>query len=264
MALFTDRFTVEIADLLAYESDLQAVASAAGIDLQTKLQIAQTEVGAQIEASSRRPGNVFYAGNAGWQSTGAEASLPRFELPQVIVTPPLKLWLTFQALTLVFRDAHTRKANDKYLPKWREYKELAKWASELLFQTGVGLTAAPIPRAEQPEVGFAPSSLAGMALYVRVAWTRGTEEGAGSLERAVRTTSNQALRLTPAEGPQPATGWNVYLGRRRGEALLQNDGPLEVGEAWTMPESGLAAGREIGDGQRPDLFRTAPRYLQRG
>ncbi len=264
MALFTDGFAAEIADLLAYESDLQAVASAAGIDLSTKLQIAQTEVGAQIEASSRRPGNVFYAGNAGWQSTGAEASLPRFELPQVIVTPPLKLWLTFQALTLVFRDAHTRKANDKYLPKWREYKELAKWASELLFQTGVGLTATPISRAQQPDVGFAASGLAGMALYMRITWARGDEESAGSLERAVRTTSSQALRLTPPPAPAAATGWNVYLGRRKGEALLQTEQALGVTDVWTMPESGLAMGRELGDGQRPDLFRTAPRYLQRG
>jgi len=265
MALFTDGFAAGLEDLLGYEADLQAVASAAGLDLNTKLKLAQTEVGAQIEASSRRPGNVFYGGNAGWQSTGAEVSLPRFDTAQVVVTPPLRLWLIFQALALVFRDAHTRKANDKYLPKWREYKELAKWASELLFQTGVGLTATPIPRAPQPEVGFADSNLAGLAAFIRIAWTRGaSEEGAGSLEKAVRTMSGQALEITPPAPPTVATGWNVYIGRRKGEALLQNEQPLELGQVWTMPETGFVAGREIGDGQAPDMFRTAPRYWQRG
>lgn len=265
MALFTDGFAADLDDLLGYESDLQAVAAAAGIDLNTKLKLAQTEVGAQLEASSRRPGNVFYGGNAGWQSTGAEVSLPRFDPAQVVVTPPLRLWLIFQTLALVYRDAHTRKANDRYLPKWREYKELAKWASELLFQTGVGLTATPVPRAQQPEIDFAASSLAGLAAFVRMTWTRGeVEESAGSVEKAMRTVAGQALQVTPPTAPAGATGWNVYIGRKKGEALLQNDQPLGLTEVWTMPESGYVVGREIGDGQAADLFRTAPRYLQRG
>ena len=187
MALFNDGFAAEISDLLAYESDLHEVASAAGIDLTTKLRLAQTEVGAQLGASSRRPGNVFYGGDAGWQSTGAEASLPRFDLSQVVVTPPLRLWLIFQALALTFRDAQTRKANDKYLPKWREYKELAKWAADLLFQTGVGLAATPIPRAAPPEIGATGAALPAVTAFVRIAWVRGREEGAGSVERAART-----------------------------------------------------------------------------
>ncbi len=265
MALFTDGFAATVDDLLGYEADLQAVASAAGLDLNTKLRLAEVEVGAQIEASSRRPGNVFYGGNAGWLSTGGEVSLPRFDTAQVVVTPPLRLWLIFQSLALVYRDAHTRKANDKYLPKWREYKELAKWASDLLFQTGVGLTATPIPRAQQPEVEFEDSSLTGLAAFIRITWTRGeSEEGAGSLEKAVRTVSGQALKITPPTAQAAATGWNVYIGRRKGEALRQNEQPLELGQPWTMPDTGFVAGDEIGDGQAPDMFRTAPRYLQRG
>lgn len=265
MALFTDGFAASLDDLLGYESDLQAVSSAAGIDLNTKLKLAQTEVGAQLEASSRRPGNVFYAGNAGWQSTGAEVSLPRFDPAQIVITPPLRLWLIFQTLALVYRDAHTRKANDKYLPKWREYRDLAKWASELLFQTGVGLTATPIARAERPEIGFATSSLAGLAAFVRITWTRGdVDESAGSMEKAVRTVSGQALQVTPPPAPPGATGWNVYVGRKKGEALLQNEEPLGLTDVWTMPESGFHIGSEIGDGQAPDFYRSAPRYLQRG
>ncbi|MBI1356544.1 MAG: hypothetical protein GC160_19555 [Acidobacteria bacterium] len=264
MALFNDGFAADIADLLAYESDLQDVATTAGIDLSTKLRLAQTEVGAQIAASSRRPGNVFYGGDAGWQSTGGEASLPRFDLSQVIVTPPLRLWLIFQALALTFRDAQTRKENDKYLPKWREYRELAKWAADLLFQTGVGLSATPIPRPDQPDVSSAASTLPAMAAFVRITWTRGADESAGSLEKAVRTGAGQAIELTAPNSPAGVTGWNVYVGRKKGEALLQTEQALEVGTPWTMPESGIALGKEIGEGQAPDLYRTAPRYLQRG
>ena len=64
----------------------------------------------------------------------AETNPSRFELSQVVVTPPLKLFHTFQTLGIVYRDAYNRKLNHKYLPKWREYKELARWASRKVEQ----------------------------------------------------------------------------------------------------------------------------------
>ncbi len=264
MALFTDGSVSEMRDLLAYESDLLDLATAEGIDVSSKLLLAQTEVGAQLEASSRRPGNVFFAAGAGWQSTGSDVSLPRFDLSQVVVTPPLKLWHTFRTLALFFSDAQTRKENDKYQPRTRQYDELSKWAGELLFQTGIGLTATPVPRAGEPTLGAAAASLPAMSLYVRITWMRGDEEGAGSPERASQTTANQALTVTPPAAPAGVTGWRVYLGERRGEALRQADDPLPLDSAWTMPAGGFVQGAEIGSGQAPDLFRTAPRFLQRG
>ncbi len=264
MALLTDGLVSELGDLLAYESDLQDLATAEGISISSKLLLAQTEVSAQLEASSRRPGNVFFAAGSGWRSTGSEISLPRFDLDQVVVTPPLKLWHTFRTLALFFSDAQTRKENDKYLPRARQYSELAKWAGELLFQTGVGLTATPIPRAKQPALNIEAAALPAMALYVRIAWVRGDEEGAGSPERATQTGANQALKVTPPAAPEGVTGWHVYLGERRGEALRQSESPLALGSSWTMPAGGLSQGAEIGGGQTAELFRTAPRFLQRG
>ena len=266
MALFTDEMVSSIGDLLAYEADLLEVASAAGIDLGVKIRLAQAEVGAQIEASTRRPGNVFYVDGAGWRSTGGDAALARIELGQVVVTPPLKMWHAYQSLALVFRDAHTRRLNDKYQPKWREYRELAKWAAELLWQTGVGLVARPIPRAPEPELATVGSTLGPLSLFVRTTWVRADgAEGAGSAERALKTQTNQALRAT-ASGASPAgvTGWNLYVGQSKGQAWRQNETPLPLGASWTMPETGPAAGPALGDGQRPEVFRTAPRYLQRG
>jgi hypothetical protein len=265
MALFTDGLVSELPDLLGYEADLLDVASALKVELGVKLQLAQTEVGAQLEATSRRPGNVFLAKGAGWQSTGGEASVPRFNLNQVVVTPPLKLWHTFQTLTLFYRDAQARKVDDKYLPKWREYKELAKWASDLLFQTGVGLTMSPVPRAEQPVIGFAAATLPAMSLYVRTTWVgHDGAEGAGSKERAVQTAANQALKLTMASAPASASGWHVYIGQAQGEALRQTDDPLGLGAEWVMPSGGVTEGPELGDGQPAEMYRTAPKFLQRG
>ena len=116
MALFTDQSVSEISDLIAYEANLPEISSAEGIDLETKIRLAQTELLAHLEAASQRPGNVYFAQGAGWQSTGGEANLSRFALNQVVVTPPLKLWHTFQALAIIYRDAYNRKLNDKYLP----------------------------------------------------------------------------------------------------------------------------------------------------
>ena len=42
-----------------------------------------------MEAASRSPGNIYFANGVGWQSSGAESNPSRFELSQVVVTPPL-------------------------------------------------------------------------------------------------------------------------------------------------------------------------------
>ncbi len=266
MALFTDGAVATVEDLVGYEADILEVGSAAGIDLKVKLELAHGEVGAQLTASSRRPGNVYQAGRGGWQTTGGEAGVSRFDVDQVVVTPPLKLWATFQALVLFFRDAHTRRANDKYLAKWREYREMAKWASELLMQTGVGLVGSPVPRPQQPILDTVGSAgLGPLALFVRMSWVSDAGvESAGSLEKVFKTLNAQALRVAPEAAPAGIAGWNVYIGLSSGEALRQNSAALNLGEAWVMPETGVASGAAIGDGQAADMFLTAPRYLQRG
>ena len=265
MALFTDGAVATVEDLAGYEADVQEVGSAAGIDLKVKLELAHQEVGAQLTASSRRPGNVYQAGAGGWQTTGGEAGVSRFDVGQVVVTPPLKLWTTFQALVLFFRDAHTRRANDKYLAKWREYREMTKWASELLMQSGIGLVTRPVPRPQEPALDTAGSGLGPLSLFVRMTWvTADGAESAGSLEKAFKTKNAEALRVTPGPAPEGVTGWNVYAGQARGEALRQNVDVIDLGEAWVMPETGVENGAPIGDGQPADMFLTAPRYLQRG
>jgi len=241
MALYTDGAVATVEDLAGYEADIQEVGSAAGIDLKVKLELAHQEVGAQLTASSRRPGNVYQAGSGGWLTTGGETGVSRFDVSQVVVTPPLKLWSIFQTLVLFFRDAHTRRANDKYLAKWREYREMAKWAAELLMQTGIGLVANPVPRPGEPSLDAAGSILGPLSLFVRVSWVRADgAESAGSLEKVFKTQNAQALRVTPPPAPEGVNGWNVYVGKSRGEALLQNGAVLSLGGACRRAASRTA------------------------
>jgi hypothetical protein len=265
MALFTDGLVSQVSDLIAYEANLPEVAAAEGIDLATKLQLAHTEVGAQIEAASQRPGNVYFARGAGWQTTGAEGNLSRFDLSQVVVTPPLKLWHTFQTLAILYRDAYNRKLNDKYLPKWKEYKDLAQWANDLLFQTGVGIASNPVPRPEPPALDWLASSGGALAVFARMSWVGANGvEGAASAEQAATVPVNHSLRVTPGEAPAGVSGWQVYAGGSSGEVFRQNAEAIEVGSDWVMPESGLVSGVKAGEGQLPEIFRTVPRFLQRG
>ncbi|MEX2302303.1 MAG: hypothetical protein WD733_15285 [Bryobacterales bacterium] len=265
MALFTDGLVSQVSDLIAYEANLPEVASAEGIDLATKLQLAHTEVGAEITAASQRPGNVYFARGGGWQTSGAEGNYSRFELSKVVVTPPLSLWHTFQTLAIVYRDAYNRKLNDKYLPKWKEYKDLAQWASGLLFQTGIGIASNPVPRPASPTLDWVASSAAALAVFVRVTWVGAQGvEGAASAEQAVTVPVNHSLRVTIGEAPAGVSGWHVYAGSSSGEVFRQNAEALEPGPAWVMPAGGLISGAAVGDGQLPEVFRTVPRFLQRG
>ncbi len=266
MALFTDGSISEVQDLLAYEANLVEVGTAEQIDLESKLRLAQTELGAELSAASLAPGNIYWSAK-GWNSTGAEAALSRFTLDQVVITSPLKLWHTFQTLAIVYRDAYNRKLNDKYLPKWTEYKELARWAQNLLFQTGIGLVGTPVPRAAQPTLDWVSGTLAAMTLYVRMGWigTDGKSEGAPSLEVAVDTPANTAVRVMPPPAPSSAVSWNVYVGSASGTWIQQNSTPLALGTAWVMPATGLVGtGAAAGSGQEADLYRTVPRFVQRG
>jgi hypothetical protein len=75
---------------------------------------------------------------------------------------------------------------------------------------------------------------------------------------------NHSLRVTVGEAPAGVSGWHVYAGSGSGEVFRQNSEALEAGSAWVMPEGGLVSGAAVGDGQLPEVFRTVPRFLQRG
>ena len=260
MPLFTDGFISDVQDLAAYESNLTEVADAEGIDLEGKLRLAQSEIGVELGAAALGPGNIY------WTGAAQSGNFSRFDLSTVVVTNPLKLWHSFQTLANVYRDAYNRKLNDKYLPKWTEYKELARWASNLLYQTGIGLVTKPVPRPEPPALDTVAGTLGAQTLYVRITWTGedGASEGAPSPDGALGVAANFKLRVTPPAAPSGVTGWNVYVGGASGAEARQNSALLVLGQPWVMPDTGLAAGPAPREGQEPELYKSIPRFIQRG
>lgn len=259
MALLQDGDVSSIDDLKAYEADIQETASAEGLDIDAKVRLAQFEIAAELEASGQRPGSFHTAGNG----TDGTSAL-RFDISQVVVTPALKMWHTFQALSLFYRDAKSRRTRDSAGEKWLEYRELSKWSSGLVFQTGIGIVLRPVPRPSGINVALAPSTSPGTSYRVRTTWLIGDEEGAPTEARAVKTTDGQTLLVDMPTAPGGVTGWNVYVSEAKGELLRQNLTPIAPEDGWTLPEDGLRQGERIGDGQLPDVYRTVPHFIWRG
>ena len=141
---------------------------------------------------------------------------------------------------------------------------LARWAANLLYQTGIGLVTRPVPRPEKPALDTVAGNLPAQTLYVRISWSGEGGEGAPSEETALDAAEDQALRVTPPAAPAGVTGWNVYVGGGSGEEARQNSVPLAPGTPWVMPDTGLAAGPAVGEGQEPELFKSVPKFVQRG
>lgn len=237
MGLFTDGGVSSIDDLLGYESSILDVARTEGIDLATKLELAEQEVGIEL--------TTFLVQQAG--------SNPGLE--NVVVTEALHKWHTFQTLALVYRDAYNRQLNDRYLAKWKECDRLAKWASTMLFQAGVGIVDEPITRAEGPELETVAGTLPAATYYVRVAWVNEDgEEGAPSELAILTSPQGSLLTVSAVNAPASARRWNTYAGFSHADVMLQNASPWQLNQTWIESETGLQEGRRPGTGQKPEYY----------
>ena len=245
MPLFNDWAISTLEELRGYESAIYDLASTERIDLSQKLVLAQQEIEVDLTASFFR-------------------ETPQ-EVRKVVVTPALRLWHTFHTLALVYRDAYNSQLNDRYLGKWREYERLTKWAYEKLLVMGVGMTGCPVPKANPPNLTTAPGAATAATYWVRAAWVGvNGEEGCPS-DPAVVEASEGMVPVAESSGP-PAdvTSWNVYAGMSPEAAQLQNAEPLPLGSSWTMPPTGLVAGRPVGTGQAPSTYLRSERLFRRG
>lgn len=247
MALFTDGSISTIGELLGYESAVLEVAKTEGIDLTKKLALAQEELSVELEALLARQEDTRSLG-------------------YVVVTEALHKWHTFRALGLVYRDAYHRQLNDRYLGKWQEYDRMADWAHRALLDTGLGMTGAPVPRAEQPEVSSAAAGGAAAATYfVSITWAvPGGIEGAPSAVTAFTSAAGSVPLLRAVDPPAGGLGWNVYAGYSPSELALQNNAPLGPNQAWTGPATGLKRGRLVGNGQQAETFLRIRGVFNRG
>lgn len=246
MSLYTDSPVFTIEELVAHETSILDMASGEGIDLTAKIGLAVEEVGMELLSSLRRLGNELGLGH-------------------VVVTPPLRLWQIFHTLEVAYRDAYHNQLNDRYKGKWQEYRELARWASGLLFQIGVGMVTAPIPEPAAPTLSSTPGPLSAGPYFVRVAWRNGNgEEGASSVTKSIELGEGSALRVRVESPPPNTTGWNVYAGVMPTDLYAQNTTPLPAESEWTSSGALILSGKRPGNGQEPLTFRQAPRILSRG
>src|SRR5438105_3682557 len=166
MALFTDGPISTLDQLAAEDTAVLDVASTEGIDATAKLALSQEELGIELVSAFSR-GRSLALGD--WWPGSPVVSQGPILLSSVVVTPPLRLWHTFRTLAMIYRDAYNSQLNDRYRGKWNAYKDLANWASDMLFQTGIGLAGNPIPAAVSPAVLVVTGILPAATYYVQVA-----------------------------------------------------------------------------------------------
>ena len=258
MALFLDGAVSTTGDLTAQDSQLLDVASTEGIDLGSKLALAQEELGVELRGALER-------GQPMGPVRLARAGLCRsMGIRHVVVTPPLKMWHTFRTLETVYRERYNNELNDRYAGKRDAFHEMAAWAREKLILLGIGMAWNPVPRAETPAVRAGAGIVGGRNLLCDggVGEPRGrrrSERDAGGT-----TTTGGTLAVQPGATPEGATGWNVYMGVSADGMTLQNASLLAPGQSWTQPPRLTTAGRKAGSGQAPSYLWPAPRLLQRG
>jgi hypothetical protein len=147
----------------------------------------------------------------------------------IVVTPPLRVWDTFRTLALVYRDAYGNQLNDRYAAKWKEYEGLAKWASAMLFQTGIGVVSDPIAVAGSPAVDLSSGPQPATTYFAQVTWLNATgEEGMASPVTSVNAPDQNSVQVTPNNPPANAVAWNAYVGISVDSITLQNVTPLGI------------------------------------
>jgi hypothetical protein len=248
MALFTDGLISTIGDLLGYESAILDVARGEGIDLTTKLKLAEEELAVDLQAFLARQDDTR-------------------RLEQIVVTEPMHKWHTFRAMSVAYRDAYNRQLNDRYQGKWQEYEKLAAWAAGALFDAGIGMVNEPVPRAQQPELSTVGGPIAGATYFVSVTWIgRVGAEGAPSELAAITAAEGSLLSVKALNAPAGAIGWNVYAAYTGAGLTLQNDSPVGPNDMWIEPSSGLRKGKAMGRGQEPETYlrQSSRRVFDRG
>jgi len=264
MALFTDGSISTLDQLAEQDSAVLDVASTEGIDAAVKLSLAQQELGVELMAAFSRCSPSRTAPSVWWPGMPF-TSQGILQLSNTAVTAPLALWHTFHTLAMIYRDAYNTQLNDRYLGKWNAYKDLAKWAAGMLFQSGIGIVSTPLPAAQRPEIDVLSGTLPVATYFAQVTWLNAvSEEGVPSPIVSATAPDQNAIQVKSNNPPVNATNWNAYAGTSIDSITLQNANPIALGEPWIMPATGLVSGPAPGTGQEANYFYQLPRYLQRG
>jgi hypothetical protein len=255
MALFIDGDISTMDDLAAQDSQLLDVASAEGIDVSRKMDLAEDELRIELEALLARM--VPIEGSAYFGMAGMSVN-------QIVITPILKLWHTLRSLELTYADAYQSQLNDRYAGKRDAFHERAKDAYEKLLRAGLGMLWDPISRAESPTLAVAPGSLPDGRYYATMSWVNaGGEEGVSAIPASIDLTSS-GLMVVPGAAPAKVAGWNVYVGTSPAKMIRQNGSLNPPGQAWVQLGAPVSSGSSPSNGQAPSYTQYVPRLIQRG
>jgi len=250
MALYTDGNISTLSDLQAHDAALLEVSNTEGIDLTSKLEIAEAEIGLEIEAVLLQRATIGSA---------------QTHLSQVVVTTGLQRWHTLHTLALAYGDAYNSQFNDRYEGKWKRFVRLARNAEELFFQIGIGIVLEPIPRAKPMITLGLPGSVPAATYLAQVAWRSAAGAvGAPSSEVVVVANNGEQILVGAADPPPTATAFDVFMAVVGTEAVRQNAVPVPAGDLFVLPDTGVVAGAPPSNGQAADFFLYRNRILQRG
>lgn len=233
MALLVDGDVNRIGNLREHDTSVLEVANGEGIDLQSKLRVAQTEIEEEVEEFLR------------WEGRGL--------LGQVYIDTALQRWHALKTLEAVYRDAYFSQLNDRYGERWKAYREMAAAQGRRYLNKGVALVSAALRRPERVNAEIVEGVTAAASYWVQATFVDGGgRESAASELYVTSSPVPHGLEVSIPYWNATATHWNVYVGWTEEEVYLQNALPVAVGSVWTLPESGLVSGRPAGTGQGPD------------
>lgn len=250
MALLVDGSSPAVTDLEKYEGSISGIANTEGIDLGTKMTLARDEIATELGRFLKEQGT--------FASIEGGSSL-------VVLTEPLRRWLTLQALTAFFREARLGQVSDRYAAKFQEYSQLAYQAKHDLMSSGIGVVWNPLRKPGQPTVSSVPGSLPAGTYFVRASWVGPAgAESESSDPVAFTLASAGGIRVSLDGGPSNAAGFNVYVGQLESEVTLQNATPALPGVPVDVAAATLANGKTPSAGQLPDVLVRVFNSLLRG
>ncbi|MEJ0093400.1 MAG: hypothetical protein WDN46_08175 [Methylocella sp.] len=138
---------------------------------------------------------------------------------------------TYQDQFWARREAHPWQIHGGFLPL-----QLAHWPIVArISPAGIAPPHAPFLSAD------AGGALAASIYYVRITYVTAEGETAPSLETRLVVGAGNLLQVAgpPLDKNALAIGWNVYASTTSFGEKLQNAAPMPIGEAWTLPATGL-------------------------
>jgi len=253
MALFTDGPAPTIDDLVDEDSGLLDVAENIGINVTTKLRLAQAEIATDLRLWLNKP-----------RPTMEMLWAPALRIEQIVMTPPLQRWEKMLALALVYRDAYFNVVVDRYQAKWQEYLRLAGDARESFLASGLALVSNPVPQPDPPLLGTTPSTYPAGTYYVSVAGVNVSGQGGAPSWASSVTTTGSAILVAPVEWAKNVVAFRVYAGPSLSAMVLQNPEDLTAGLTYTYLPGQTTDGPLAGNGQRAEFTRPMARTIPRG